>query len=56
MQIGKSFGIGANLACSDNILLGIHAETGECSGCGGDVHILKIGLLFGEIYFTHHAH
>ena len=56
MKINKNVSIGANVSEIDRALLGVSIESAECSGCGGNVFLLRFGFLFGEVYFTHHKH
>ncbi len=56
MKINKNLSIHASLMDVDDALLGIAMQTGECSGCGQNVYVLRFGLLFGEIYISQHAH
>lgn len=56
MKVNKNISIGANIAEIDCSLLGISIDVAECTGCGGNVLLLRFGFLFGEIYVTHHKH
>lgn len=56
IKIGKKGNLGIELAGEGRSLLGIATEMGECGGCGGDVFVLRVGFLFGEIYYAHHEH